>query len=145
MDAKKKIFEEILSELKLIDGFLPFLKRVKTRGIQTALVSSTSLFSLGLVNELYHISDLFDLVITEVDTKLHKPFPDPYLKALDSLEADTQTSIVIEDSPNGIISAKKAGLFTYGLTSSFEGNVLRETGADEIVESYEDLIKKLNF
>ncbi len=144
-DAKKMIFEEIIKELKLIDGFFPFLQLVENKGIKTALVSSTSIYSLGLVDEIYNISMMFDLVITEADTNLHKPYPDPYLKALEKLPADTKSSIVIEDSPNGIISAKKAGLFVYGLTSSFPGSILTEAGADDIIESYYELIEKLNF
>lgn len=144
LNFKRNIFEEIISELKLIDGFLPFLEMVKTKGIHTALVSSTSLYSLRLVDELYHISQLFDVVITEVDTELHKPNPDPYLKALKVTAANTLNTIVIEDSPNGIISSKKAGCFTIGLTSSFKSHILMEAGADEIIESHQDLIKKLN-
>lgn len=144
-NSKKLIFEEIIKELKLIDGFLLFFGKMKDKGIQTAMVSSTSLYSLRLIDELYHISDLFNLVITEADTALHKPYPDPYLKALEKLKANTQSSIVIEDSPNGIISAKKAGCFVYGLTSSFQRHILMEAGADEIIENYEELMKKLNF
>jgi beta-phosphoglucomutase-like phosphatase (HAD superfamily) len=121
------------------------LGRVKAKGIHSALVSSTSLYSLRLVDELYHISDLFDVVITEADTELHKPDPDPYLKALKRTAANPLNTIVIEDSPNGIISAKKAGCFTYGLTSSFKSHILMKAGADDIIESYEELIKKLKF
>jgi beta-phosphoglucomutase len=144
-NSKKQIFEDIIKELKLIDGFLIFLDKVKNKGIQTALVSSTSLYSLGLVDEIYHISEMFDLVITEVDTALHKPYPEPYLKALEKLRANTWNSFVIEDSPNGIISAKNAGCFVYGLTSSFQRHFLTEAGADEIIESYEELMKKIDF
>jgi len=144
-NSKKLIFEKILNELIMIDGFLLFLGKVKIKGIKTVMVSSTSLYSLKLVDKLYHISDLFDLVITEVDTELHKPNPEPYLKALEKLQANTETSIVIEDSPNGIISAKKAGCFVYGLTSSFQSHELIKAGADEIIISYEELIEKLKF
>jgi beta-phosphoglucomutase len=144
-NVKKLIFEEIIDELKLLDGFLLFLKKVKGRGIMTALVSSTSLYSLALVDKKYNISGKFDIVITEVDTELHKPYPDPYLKALEKLPASAESSIVIEDSPNGIISAKKAGLFVYALTSSFQRDILLEAGADEVVENYKALAHKLNF
>lgn len=144
-NTKKLLFEEIIGELKLVDGFLPFLGKVKERGIRTALVSSTSLYSLALVDSIYNISRLFDLVITEMDTEFHKPDPAPYLTALQKLPSTTIDSIVIEDSPNGIISAKKAGCFVYGLTTSFQSHILMEAGADEIVESYYDLIKKMNF
>ena len=87
---------------------------------------------------------MFDLVITEVDTALHKPHPDPYLKALEKLPSDILDCIVIEDSPNGIISAKKAGCYVYGLTSSFKGNELMKAGSDEIIENYSELMQKLN-
>jgi beta-phosphoglucomutase len=143
--AKKAVFEEIFTELKLIDGFLVFLSKVKELGIKTAMVSSTSLYSLGLIDSQFNISEMFDLVITEVDTEHHKPYPDPYLKALDLMNASTQSTIVIEDSPNGIISAKKAGCFVYGLTSSFDGKTLMDAGADEIVDSYKSLMRKLSF
>ena len=143
-NSKKAALEEIIVELKLIDGFLAFFEKVKARKIQTALVSSTSLYSLALVDNLYHISGMFDLVITEVDTDLHKPYPDPYLKALEKLSAEINTSIVIEDSPNGIRSAKSAGCFVYAITSSFPEQTLLEAGADKVVGSFNDLTKVLD-
>jgi len=142
-DSKKLVFVEIIKELRIIDDFFFFIDIVKRKGIQTALVSSTSLYSLGLIDDLYHISELFDLVITEADTPLHKPYPHPYLKAMEILPADPPTCIVIEDSPNGIISAKRAGLFVYGMTSSFKRHQLIEAGADVIIGSFKELLEKL--
>jgi beta-phosphoglucomutase len=144
-DTKKSVFEGLINELKLIDGFLIFLQKVREKGIRTALVSSTSLYSLALVDRLYHISEMFDLVITEMDSDLHKPYPDPYIKAMEKLPCDSQNSIVIEDSPNGIISAKKAGCFVYALTSSFPSKALMDAGADEIIESFNELSVKLKY
>ena len=143
--SKKEIFETIIPELKLIDGFQKFLQKVKNKRLRTAMVSSTSIYSLNLVDKVFNISDMFDLIITEVDTDKHKPYPDPYLKALEKLPADVHSTIVIEDSPNGIISARKAGCFVYGLTSSFSADKLRNAGADVIVDSYDELSAVLNF
>jgi beta-phosphoglucomutase len=141
--SKKIIFEEIVNELKLVDGFPLFLSKVKEKGIGTALVSSTSLYSLALVEKLYNISGMFNLIITEVDTDLHKPYPDPYLKAMEKLDVSSDGLIVIEDSPNGIISAKRAGCFVYGLTSSFDSRHLLEAGADVIADNYDVLARIL--
>ena len=143
--SKKLVFEEIINELKLVNGFLSFFQIIKEKSIYTALVSSTSLYSLSLVDKLYNISGMFDLVITEVDTKKHKPQPDPYLKALEKMPAGNRNIVVIEDSPNGIISAKKAGCYVFGLTTSFQGKTLTEAGADEIFGSYEELKERLQF
>jgi HAD superfamily hydrolase (TIGR01509 family) len=144
-NEKKAAFDDIVKELRMVDGFLSFLSGVRKRGLKAAMVSSTSLYSLSLVDNLFGISGLFDLVITEVDTLRHKPEPDPYLKALEKLQANSTTSIVIEDSPNGIISAKRAGCFVYGLTGSFQSHILSEAGADVTVESYADLMNKIGF
>jgi beta-phosphoglucomutase len=143
--SKKDIFETIITELKLVDGFQKFLQKVKNKRLRTAMVSSTSVYSLNLVDSVFNITDMFDLIITEVDTDKHKPYPDPYLKALEKLPADVLNTIVIEDSPNGIISAKRAGCFVYGLTSSFSADKLREAGADIIVDSYDELSAILKF
>jgi beta-phosphoglucomutase-like phosphatase (HAD superfamily) len=53
--------------------------------------------------------------------------------------------IVIEDSPNGILSAKSAGCFVYGITNSFSEEIFRNAGADDIVVGYKDLERKLGW
>lgn len=144
ISSKKMFYKELLKELKLIDGFLSFIEKVKDIGIRSALVTSSSADYLGPVDELFHLTRLFDIVITEADTERHKPFPDPYLKPLEMLHANACNTIVIEDSPNGIISAKNAGCFVYGLMGTFQRNILKKAGADEIVESYQGLMEKFN-
>ncbi|MDR1973871.1 MAG: HAD family phosphatase [Bacteroidales bacterium] len=141
LKEKQRLFVEILPEMKLIDGFFPFFQEVKKIGIKTALVSSTSTYTFGLIDENFNIAHLFDLLITEKDTINHKPHPDPYIKALQTLPASTESTIVIEDSPNGIISAKLAGCKVFALTTSFKTEKLAE--ADVIFDSYAEISKRL--
>jgi beta-phosphoglucomutase len=137
LQRKQKIFVDLLPEMKFVDGFLSFYQIVKEERLKTALVSSTSTYTFELINKIFNISPLFDLLVTEKDTVHHKPHPDPYLKALQMLPASTETTIVIEDSPNGILSAKKAGCKVFALTTSFRTEKL--TGADKIFHSYSEL------
>jgi beta-phosphoglucomutase-like phosphatase (HAD superfamily) len=44
------------------------------------------------------------------DTGTHKPDPGPYLAALDALNVLPGEAVAFEDSPNGIASAKAAGI-----------------------------------
>jgi beta-phosphoglucomutase-like phosphatase (HAD superfamily) len=145
VNDKNAVFEKIIKEMKLIDGFLFFHEKAKRKNIKTMLVSSTSQYSLSLLDSVYHLTQLFDFVITEQDTEHHKPHPAPYLKALSILPSHTMNTIVIEDSPNGILSAKGAGCFVYGITSSFSEDILRNAGADDIVAGYKDLERKLGW
>ena len=120
LQEKYKCFFELIPEMKLVEGFTTFMDEVKRRSVKTALVSSTSTYTFGLIDKQFHLADLFDLLVTEKDTERHKPFPDPYIKALQALPASVDNTIVIEDSPNGIKSAKQAGCRVFALTTSFK-------------------------
>ena len=40
-----------------------------------------------------------------------KPNPDIYLKALEVLKVQNTEAVVFEDSPNGVLAARRAGIF----------------------------------
>jgi beta-phosphoglucomutase len=143
MQRKNRLFTDLLPEMKLVDGFPLFFRNVKSRGLKTVLVSSTSAYTLGLIDKYFNITHLFDLLVTEKDTVNHKPHPEPYLKALETLPAQPESTIVIEDSPNGILSAKQAGCRVFALTASFKPEKLTE--ADRVFGSYAELSEELGF
>jgi len=143
LQKKNDLFIKLLPEMKLVDGFLPFFQNLKNRGLQIALVSSTSTYTFGLIDKYFNIAHLFDLLVTEKDTVNHKPHPEPYIKALETLPALIESTIVIEDSPNGILSAKQAGCKVFALTTSFKVEDLAK--ADEIFNSYDEIAQKLMF
>lgn len=62
----------------------------------------------------------FDFIISAEDTPRHKPFPDPYLLALEKAGAAAKNVIALEDSPSGIESAGKAGIEVIEFKGSFE-------------------------
>ncbi|MDR2037476.1 MAG: HAD family phosphatase [Bacteroidales bacterium] len=141
LQKKQELFIELLPEMKFVDDFLLFYQEIKNKGMKTALVSSVSTYTFELVDKNFNISHLFDLLVTKKDTVHHKPHPAPYIKALQKLPASIESTIVIEDSPNGITSAKKAGCKVFALTTSFGAEKLTE--ADEIFGSYMELSGKL--
>lgn len=51
----------------------------------------------------------FKIILGRESAKRAKPAPDLYQKALEILGADPDTTIVIEDSKNGILAGKAAG------------------------------------
>jgi beta-phosphoglucomutase-like phosphatase (HAD superfamily) len=122
---------------------LIFFQNVKNKGLKTVMVSSTSAYTFGLIDKYFNITHLFDLLVTEKDTVNHKPHPEPYLKALETLPASLEGTIVIEDSPNGILSAKRAGCKVFALATSFKPEKLTE--ADSVFGSYAELSKEFGF
>lgn len=67
--------------------------------------------SLATVNKYLDLlgGDPFQIIHTEADSKAGKPHPQPYLDACARLGLDPSSATVIEDSENGVASAKAAG------------------------------------
>jgi beta-phosphoglucomutase-like phosphatase (HAD superfamily) len=83
-------------------------------------------------------------VFSADDVSRGKPFPDLFLFAAAKMGIDPSAALVIEDSPHGIAAAKAAGMTAVGLLAG--GHVaddlterLRQAGADDVVETYEQL------
>ncbi|HYW07873.1 MAG TPA: HAD family hydrolase [Longimicrobium sp.] len=57
------------------------------------------------------IREHFACVVTADDVERVKPEPDLYLRALDCLGAEPARAIAIEDSPNGALAARRAGMY----------------------------------
>lgn len=70
-----------------------------------------------------------------------KPAPDLFLFAADKIGADPQTTLVIEDSRNGILAAKAGGMIAAGLTAGAHcdddhAEMLIAAGADHVFDSH---------
>lgn len=70
-----------------------------------------------------------------------KPAPDLFLHAAATVGIDPADCFVVEDSANGVLAGKAAGMRVVGLTAgrhclAGHGDILLECGADAIVESY---------
>ena len=82
--------------------------------------------------------DLFDCIITRDDCLNSKPSPDPYLKALKIVNLFPNECAALENSPLGIISAKKANLFTYAISNTLKNSEL--VNADKIISNIKEII-----
>lgn len=95
----------------VLPGVKEYLQGASELGMKIGLASSSSrhhvhghLARLGLL-DYFHATKCFE------DTSTHKPNPSPYLAVLDELGVGPGEAIAFEDSPNGVTSAKAAGIF----------------------------------
>lgn len=77
--------------------------------IPLALVTSSSRITALATMIKYIDPDCFDVLITADDVKDHKPSPEPYLRAAESLGIQPEEMLVFEDSATGLVSAQSAG------------------------------------
>ena len=63
------------------------------------------------------LEGVFQTIVTSEDVPNPKPHPATYLKAVENLGFQPSECVAFEDSPNGIKSAKQAGLRVVGVTA----------------------------
>ena len=138
--AKYQIYFKLLAEkLQPIPGAIDFIRWCRDRFPKLALTTSSIKRVQELIFQRFDLNSLFDVVITEEWIQHCKPHPEPYLKTVDALRIPARHCVVLEDSLNGIKSAKEAGCHVVGITTTFPAEQLREAGADFVFEQFETL------
>ena len=75
-----------------------------------AVASSSNRHVIDLVLELSGLSDAFEATVSSEEVGRGKPAPDVYLNAADRLRVDPAACAAIEDSTNGLRSARAADM-----------------------------------
>jgi mannitol-1-/sugar-/sorbitol-6-phosphatase len=74
-------------------------------------------------------------MVTSNDIVNGKPSPEPYLKGAELLGLAAADCVVVEDAPAGVRSGKAAGALVIALQTTERESLLREAGADWIVDT----------
>ena len=72
------------------------------------------------------LKGVFQSIVTSDDVPNPKPDPATYARAIDGLGVPSQNCLAIDDSPNGVSSAKKAGMKVLGITAIHDTSSLQE-------------------
>jgi HAD superfamily hydrolase (TIGR01509 family) len=91
-------------------GARELLAWLHSRGIKIALATSSGKAGTAENLEGAGIAQYFGAVVTGDMITRGKPAPDIYLLACEKLGALPEASFAVEDSPNGVMSARAAGL-----------------------------------
>jgi len=136
------MLKSFAERLQPVDGAVQF---VNALSVPKAVASSSMMQSLEWKLVLTGLKKAFGehVYSTERVTR-GKPSPDLFLLAARSLGAAAETTLVLEDSANGIRSAKAAGMIAAGFTggghcgpSHYE--MLVAAGADMVFPSFSAL------
>ena len=120
---KTELYAYFLSKNKLEprDGVLDVIKGAKSRNIKLAIATATSLENVEmLIENIWDktIDEIFAVVATGNEVLANKPSPEIYKLVIKKLRTDATHCIAIEDSLNGLLSSKGAGIKTI-ITPSF--------------------------
>lgn len=93
-------------------GVFEFVREIRSRGIPTAVATSSSHKHAHHHLESAGLMDLFDTIVTRDDVSNPKPDPEPYLLAATRLGVDPTLCLALEDSNVGVRAAHAAGMQT---------------------------------
>lgn len=133
-------YDEILDKMTLINPCTNAVADgLRSYGIKTAIVSSAEKPLLEKVSKHFGFYDNFDLIIGRDDKEGEKS--STYLKALSELGVKPGEAVAVEDSPRGIAAANEAGVgLVVGIRNTHSYDELKEAGADEVIETLNELL-----
>lgn len=117
---RQQLYDFYASQAKPFDDAVEILKEWKREGIKLALVTSAHPDLVNCFLRFNEMENVFDCLVTSEEVNQGKPDPSIYMLALKKLGINPREAIVLEDSPNGLISAVRAGLFTIVLRPLIE-------------------------
>ena len=139
-----EMYQEMANEIygqkiSLLEGFSDLLAMLKTHHIAVALASSSPMSWIDIVLDRFNLRAAFKAVVSADELKGEgKPSPAIYLLTAKRLGVSPAACIAIEDSKNGALSAKNAGMFCIGLRNGFnkEQDLSR---ADMVISGFAEL------
>lgn len=108
---RRELFEDCVKRegIQCKKGAKELLSALKERGITTAVATATDWDKACDYLKRVGLLAYFDEVISTSQVKVGKPAPDIYLQACEKLGLAPEECIAVEDSPNGVLSAYRAG------------------------------------
>lgn len=141
IQRKRAIFNDAFDtkeDLELLAGVRNLIVDLHQNGVQLILASSASKVTIERVFNRFQLHDYFTHKVSGEDFPKSKPHPAIFEHAASLSFAPKENCIVIEDSTNGIIAAKAAGILCIGYNSEHSKNQ-DLSQADSVVNHFDEL------
>jgi HAD superfamily hydrolase (TIGR01509 family) len=120
-------------------GLHTLVERIRGAGFKRAVASSgLREYVLEVLRQL-KIDDFFEHVVTGEDVKEPKPSPESFLLAARKLGMKPKDCAVIEDSTNGLLAAKGAGMLAIGVKNPIIDSRQDMSPADIVVGRLDEI------
>jgi len=119
---RKTIFYNLFSkDIKLMQGVPELLEGLKSKNMPMAI--ATGGHPPGKVKEIlqmFNLRNYFSVIVSSDQVKRGKPYPDVYLFTSKLLSLNPDDCLVLEDTANGVLSGKAAGMSVIGVNSNLK-------------------------
>ena len=128
---KQKLTIEKLRSLSQSEQLIECMSSLTNDGYKIAVCSNSIRKTVLTVLSKLGIIEYVDLIISNEDVKNSKPHPEMYWKAISVMSFLPEQTLIVEDSPYGLLAASRS-----------KSHVLRVKSSTEV--SYSNIIKKIN-
>ena len=108
--AASTLHKEKMAMIVVREGVKEFLEEAKELNLRIGLATSSSESWVMPFLKKYDLLKYFETIQTSDQVRKIKPDPELYIKAVEALGVKPEEAIAFEDSVNGSIAAKRAGM-----------------------------------
>ncbi|MCC6986418.1 MAG: HAD family phosphatase [Anaerolineales bacterium] len=139
--------DAIIHANPILPGVMDLIHAAQANGLKVAIGSSSPHSWVDDHTQRLDIYHHFDHIVCQDDVApgRTKPHPDIYLKALEKLDVENTEAVVFEDSPNGVLASKRAGVFVVAAPNplTIKMNVQGDLTVSSLAElSLQDLMER---
>jgi HAD superfamily hydrolase (TIGR01509 family) len=133
---KEETYRRTANSLLPTPGLDKLIRLTEQLGIKRAVVTNAPEDNVTYMLKILRLTNTFPTIIMAKDAPPGKPDPAPYQLALDRIGVTSQNAIAFEDSAAGIYSSVGAGIYTIGVTSTYDSETLLDAGASMTIEDF---------
>jgi len=141
IQRKRSIFNDAFDtkkDLELLAGVRNLIEDLHQNGVQLILASSASKVTIERIFNRFDLHQYFTHKVSGEDFPKSKPHPAIFEHAASLSVAPKENCIIIEDSTNGIVAGKAAGILCIGYNSEHSKNQDLSL-ADYVVDHFDEL------
>ena len=126
-DKKQQYTLELLKNLTPNNDIISTISKLSKDGYKLAVCSNSIRKTVLTVLSKLDIIEYFDLILSNEDVKNSKPHPEIYWKTISMFGYLPEETLIIEDSPYGLLSASRSKSYILRVKSTSEVNYLNIT------------------
>ncbi len=138
---KRTIFNDAFDhkeDLELLEGVENLIRNLHENEFELILASSASKVNIDRVFRRFGLHTYFKHIVSGEDFPKSKPHPAIFEFAASLSKVPKENCIVIEDSTNGVLAAKAAGIYCIGY-NSIHSKLQDLSKADLIINHFDEL------
>lgn len=129
-DRKQELTLNMLSKINKDERLINIFKKLKEDNYLISCCSNSIRRSVFVMLSKLGVIEYMDLILSNEDVKNSKPHPELYWKAMSILNTLPETTLIVEDSPNGLLAASRS-----------KANVLRVDSPADL--TYNKIVNKI--